>query len=306
METPLAAAFLAARSGATAGGGLAPDDADDRGGLEASLAAACAAAERAWPGVTVDRLALAAALGALATPTAAVPITDEAAVELALALACARGERAALLGFDRAYLAGVPAGLAHMRLDPALVVDLVQDVRTKLLVGTADAPARILAYAGRGTLRGLTQVMAARAALDHLRGQRRHDSDDELAVLAAAGDDPELAFLKAHYQGAFKAAFTAAAAGLDARSRNLLRLHHLDGVTLEQLAAMYGVHRATAVRWLAEVRRRLLAGTRAQLTTTLAVSTDELDSIMALIGSRLDASVRRLLGAVGEPGPDHG
>ncbi|HVK72228.1 MAG TPA: sigma-70 family RNA polymerase sigma factor [Kofleriaceae bacterium] len=261
--------------------------------LDPSLAAACDAAARAWPDVAVDRAELMAALTARAATTA---ITDDAAIELALALACARGEPAALAAFDRAYLAAVPAGLAHMKLDPALVADLVQDVRTKLLVAAPGARPRILDYAGHGTLRGLTQVMAARAALDHLRARHRHQPDDDIAALAAAGDDPELAFLKATYRDAFKAAFTAAAADLDARDRNLLRLHHLDGVTLEQLAAMYAVHRATAVRWLADVRKRLLAGTRAHLRTSLSVSADELDSIMALIGSRLDASVRRLLG----------
>lgn len=219
--------------------------------------------------------------------------------ELALAQACARGDAAALATFDRLYLADVPAGLAHMKLDRALIDDIVQEVRTKLLVADGDGAApRILEYAGQGKLRGLCQVMAARAALTRLRGTRRTISDDDVAALAAADDDPELAFLKAHYRDAFKTAFTATAGELDARDRNLLRLHHLGGVTLDQLAAMYGVHRATAVRWLADVRKRLLAGTRTRLRSTLAISADELDSIMELIGSRLDASVRRLLDSV--------
>lgn len=222
-------------------------------------------------------------------------VTADAAVELAIALACARGDRAALAAFERAYLAEVPAGLAHMKLDRATIDDLLQEVRAKLLVVEPGARPRILEYAGQGKLRGLCQVMAARAAVSRLRAGKRTAPDDDVAALAAAGDDPELAFLKAHYRDAFKAAFTAAAAELDARDRNLLRLHHLGGVTLDQLAAMYGVHRATAVRWLADVRKRVLAGTRGALRARLAVSADELDSIMELIGSRLDASVRRLL-----------
>lgn len=266
------------------------DDAD-------RMAELCAIAERAWPSVVVDRAELAAALTELGARTDVAPTAD-AAVELGLALACARGDRTALAAFDRAYLADVPAGLAHMKLDRATIDDLVQEVRTKLLVSEDGMPPRVLAYAGQGKLRGLCQVMAARAALTRLRGTRRTTSDDGVAALAAAGDDPELAFLKAHYRDAFKAAFTEAAGDLDARDRNLLRLHHLGGVTLDQLAAMYGVHRATAVRWLADVRKRLLAGTRARLRTTLSISADELDSIMELIGSRLDASVRRLLDSV--------
>lgn len=287
MATSLAATYLAAR----------PAEDDDTGpvdtaALDAALADACAVAERTWPAVAVDRAELVAALAARLAPGA---VTADAAAELALALACARADRAALDAFDRAYLAEVPAGLAHMKLDRAVVDDLLQEVRAKLLVVEPGGRARILDYAGHGKLRGLCQVMAARAAVSRLRAGKRTAPDDDVAALAAAGDDPELAFLKAHYRDAFKAAFAAAAAELDARDRNLLRLHHLGGVTLDQLAAMYGVHRATAVRWLADVRKRLLAGTRGALRTRLAVSADELDSIMELIGSRLDASVRRLL-----------
>ena len=221
---------------------------------------------------------------------------EPAALELALAHGCAAGDPAALAALERHYLAGIPAGLGHMKLPAAVVDDVVQLTRARLLVAEPGATPRILEYAGQGRLRGLVQVVAARAAVDHTRGQRRFTGDDDsLADLAAVADDPELQFLKAHYREAWKAAFTAAAGDLDARDRNLLRLHHLSGVTLEQLAAMYGVHRATVVRWLADVRRRLLDGTRSRLGATLAVSSEELDSILALIGSRLEASVGRLL-----------
>ena len=289
MATSLAAIYLAARPVADGG---APAESVDGAALEGALADACAVAERTWPAVTIDRAAVAAALAARLAPSA---ISTDAAVELALALACAKGDRAALEAFDRAYLADVPAGLAHMKLDRAVIDDLLQEVRTKLMVAEPGAVPRILDYAGQGKLRGLCQVMAARAAVSRLRAHKRTAPDDDVAALAAAGDDPELAFLKAHYRDAFKSAFAAAAAELDARDRNLLRLHHLGGVTLDQLAAMYGVHRATAVRWLADVRKRLLAGTRGMLRSRLDVSADELDSIMELIGSRLDASVHRLL-----------
>ncbi len=213
--------------------------------------------------------------------------------ELELAQACARGEAEALAILERDYLAPSRAGLAHMKLSAAVLDDVMQATRMKLLVGE---PPRLVAYAGQGKLRGLVQVVAARAALDHVRGQARFVPDDGTAGLAAIDDDPELAYLKAHYRDAWKTAFTDAAAALDARDRNLLRLHHLSGVTLEALAAMYTVHRATAVRWLADARRRLLEGTRTRLGATLDVSSAELDSIMHLIDSRLEASVGRLLG----------
>jgi RNA polymerase sigma-70 factor (ECF subfamily) len=277
------------------------DPAGDDATLEATLGALVDAAARAWPMLAIDRPALARVLAERIAP-ARLADGEPAAIELALARACADGHPAALAALERDYFAGVPAGLAHMRLPAAVIDDVLQLTRTRLLVAEPGATPRILDYAGQGRLRGLVQVVAARAALDHARGKARFASDDGLADLAAVADDPELQYLKAHYREAWKAAFTAAAGELDARDRNLLRLHHLAGVTLEQLAAIYNVHRATVVRWLGDVRRRLLAGTRTRLGATLAVSSDELDSILALIGSRLEASVGRLL--TDEPGVD--
>lgn len=262
--------------------------------LEATLGRLVDAAARAWPALAVDRAVLARLIAERVAPDR-LDAAEPAAIELALARACALGDAAALAALEREYLAGIPAGLGHMKLPAAVVDDVVQLTRTRLLVAEAGATPRILDYAGQGKLRGLVQVVAARAALDHVRGQRRVADDDGLADLAAVADDPELQYLKAHYRDAWKAAFTAAAAELDARDRNLLRLHHLSGVTLEQLASIYGVHRATVVRWLGDVRRRLLSGTRTRLGAALAVSSEELDSILALIGSRLEASVGRLL-----------
>lgn len=257
---------------------------------------AVARATAALPGVAIDGAALTAALAARAGGGA----VD--AVELALALACARGDAAALAIFERDYLRDLPASLAHMRLDAAVIDDVVQRTRARLLVAEPGAAARVVEYAGRGRLRGLVQVVATRLAVDHTRAKDRPGGGDELDELVAIADDPELAFLKATYRAAWREAFTAAVGDLDARARNLLRLHHLGGATLEQLAAMYGVHRATAVRWLADARAGLLRGTRRRLTAALAVSPTELDSILALIGSRLEASVGRLLADDGDPG----
>lgn len=285
MGDELAAIYRAVHPAAAAGEDAA---------LETILGALIDAAVRAWPTFTVDRLALARLIAERIAPER-LAAAEPAVLELALARACAAGDPAALAALERDYLRGVPAGLAHMRLPAAVIDDVVQLTRTRLLVAEPGATPRILDYAGQGRLRGLVQVVAARAALDHARGQARFVPEDGIAELAAIADDPELQYLKAHYRDAWKAAFTAAAGELDARDRNLLRLHHLSGVTLEQLASIYGVHRATVVRWLGDVRRRLLAGTRTRLGATLAVSTEELDSILHLIGSRLEASVGRLL-----------
>jgi RNA polymerase sigma-70 factor (ECF subfamily) len=283
---PLAAAFVAACPTASA------SDA-----LEARLAAAIDHAARAWPQIDTSPADVAAALGRRAAaddPLAA--ISDDAAAELHLAIACARGDAAAIRGFEDRYMDAVPAALASMRLPPSTVDEVRQEVRRKLLVADDEATgARILDYAGAGTLRGLVGVVAARTALSLLRKKDlAAPAADELLDLADAAPDPAVQLLKARYRAAFRAAFEAAVAALEARDRNLLRLHYLGGVTLDQLASMYNVHRATAVRWLADVRRRVLAATRKALADD-GVEASHLGGMMALIESQLDLSVHRLL-----------
>ena len=155
---------------------------------------------------------------------------------------------------------------------------------------------KIVGYAGRGTLHGLVKVVATRTALSLLR-RRGVESPGDEALLDVEGEaDPELSFLKAHYRAAFRAAFEEAVHALAPRERNLLRLHCLRNVTLEALAAMYGVHRATIVRQLAKIRDELDRLTRKGLRERLGgADAREIAEVMELVRSRFDVSVERLL-----------
>ncbi len=267
---------------------------------EAALVAACADAAAAWPGITVAALDVVAVLADKLAGDDAPPLAGIAVAELHLAVACVRGDAAAIAAFDRDFLAGVPVALAGMRLAAATVDDVRSAVRDKLLLADADRPPRILEYAGRGRLRGLVQVTATRLALDRVRHDRREVALPDGDPLAAAGN-VELSLIKAQYRDAFVAAFTAAVAELSRRDRNLLRLHLLGGVTLDQLARMYSVHRATVVRWLAAAREALHAATRAQVVARLRAPAEDLDEMFALVQSRVELSLERLLATVEHP-----
>jgi RNA polymerase sigma-70 factor (ECF subfamily) len=104
--------------------------------------------------------------------------------------------------------------------------------------------------------------------------------------------------LKGRARDAFREAFERGVMSLTARDRNLLRLHLLGGVTLEKLAAMYDVHRATIVRWLAAARAAVLEETRRGLGAELGLGASELESLMVAVQSRLDVSVERMLASV--------
>jgi RNA polymerase sigma-70 factor, ECF subfamily len=261
------------------------------------VAALCDEAAANWPGVVVDTADVIAAFQAKLAGEDPPAITAAGVTEVYLALACARGDATAIALFDKHFLDVVPAALASMKLPAATVDDVRATVRDRLLLADGDKPPRVIDYAGRGRLRGLIQVTATRAAIDRIRQEEREEELPAEHQLAAAGD-VELSLIKAQYRKAFVEGFTAAVSTLPRRDRNLLRLHLLGGVTLEQLAQMYGVHRATVVRWLASARSALFDATRTHVAKAVGAPTEELDEMFELVRSRVELSVERLLASV--------
>jgi RNA polymerase sigma-70 factor (ECF subfamily) len=234
-----------------------------------------------------------------ANPNLERPPADDGLIEIALAAGCDAGLAAAERQVADRYLSAADEALAHMRLPGALADDVRQKVLEKLLVSDDDSPSKLAGYAGQGTLRGLIKVVAVRTALSELRKNRREapmpEAGPDIFEATADSADPELAFVKQRYRAEFKVAFEEAVAGLSDRERNLLRLHLLRGVTLEALAEIYGVHRATVTRWLARARERVMDSTREHLGARLDIGRSQIDTVMNWIGSRLDASVSRVL-----------
>jgi RNA polymerase sigma-70 factor (ECF subfamily) len=101
--------------------------------------------------------------------------------------------------------------------------------------------------------------------------------------------------VKARYVDEFQQAFSAALCGLSARDQTWLRQHVIDGLSIDQLGALYHVHRATAARHLQRIRVAVLAATRERLGSRLQVRPSELDSILRLIRSRLHVTLRWLV-----------
>jgi RNA polymerase sigma-70 factor (ECF subfamily) len=263
-------------------------------GLERALEEVVAAATAAWPGVHVPVEEfipyLAQRLGEGATPADALNLHT---LDLYLACACARGDATAIAAFEARYLTVVDQALAPLNVDSDAVAEIKQEIRRTLLVADGRAP-KITGFAGRGDMRGWLRVMAVRDALSSLRRVRREQpADDELLERTWIPQaSPELEMLKNQYRDEFKSAVGEAMRALTPRERTLLRQQFIDSLTIDQLGAIYRVHRATAARWVERARQKVLVTTRAALMKRLTVQPAELDSVMRLINSRLDMSVR--------------
>jgi RNA polymerase sigma-70 factor (ECF subfamily) len=213
-------------------------------------------------------------------------------VDLCLACACTDGDAIALAAFDRELTSSVER--ANRKVGGGRVdgEEVLQRLRARLLAGDGrDAPA-IAEYSGHGPLLGWLRIIATREILALRRREKFEAPLDEqrLFALPAPEADPELEFLGRHYRAAFRAAFQRAFAALEPVARDMLRAHYIDGLTFDALAERHEIHRATVARWIARARDTLLATTRNELARTVAG--DELDSILELVGSHLEVSLR--------------
>jgi RNA polymerase sigma-70 factor (ECF subfamily) len=226
--------------------------------------------------------------------------------DLALAWACARDEPDAVAELERQHFHVVDAALGQIAGAAAQAEEIKQLLRQRLFVPPTegDEP-RIAQYSGRGDLRSWLRVAAIRCAINHLQKQGREVAlgDEMLAHLAAPDPDQELDLFKRRYRAEFKRAFEGALRQLSSRDRNLLRYHYLERLNIDQIGAIYSVHRTTVARWLARTREGLLAQTRRSLMAQLRIERTEFESIMRLIESQLDASIARFLDTI-PPDPE--
>jgi RNA polymerase sigma-70 factor (ECF subfamily) len=277
-------------------------DVPDLATLRAWAATAIDAGRAAWPQLSVseEELAHLAGLRLAAQPGDADPVTALSRLdpaELYLASACARGDASALTSFRVRYFEPVTPALRRMGLGDAQRDDVWQLLCERLLVGDVTDPARIARYAGAGELAGLVRVAATRLALNWLEQERRRSGSSEewLGALQDGRSDPELHAMKQQHQDELKQELEAAIARLSARDRMLLRLHLVEHLGIDPIAAICGVHRATAARWIAQAKGDLTARVRAQLQARWRLADESLPALATAIDSQLDLSLERLL-----------
>jgi RNA polymerase sigma-70 factor (ECF subfamily) len=217
--------------------------------------------------------------------------------DLYLACGCACGDAEALGVLERQTLPVVERGLASMKMAEDARREVVQALRERFLVA-ADGPPAIAGYDGRAPLAIWLRVCAGRMGLRQLERDRRvaELDDDRLEELAPGVPTPELMYLRRLYGERFQKAFREAVASLEPRERNLLRHSVIDELGIDQLAAIYHVHRATAARQLNQARAKLIEATREKMRSELRVTDAELESIMRAILTIADMTLRQILG----------
>ena len=246
----------------------------------------------AWPGVRVDEAAFSSYLAARAKDDG----SSEHATDLYVACACALGDARAIGAVDERYLAGLTAHLIRRGFAADLADDVVQAMRERLFVRADEAAPKIVEYSGRGSLLSWLRVTAARAASNVRRdANNRARISEEATDVAVPPLDQEMAVIVNRYGPVLHDALRGAFDSLAPEERSVLRLHFEQGLSLEAVARILSLSRATVGRRMLSGRQRVLAAMLATLGDQLSASPDEIMSILGVLRSKLDVSLAPLL-----------
>jgi RNA polymerase sigma-70 factor (ECF subfamily) len=207
--------------------------------------------------------------------------------DVAWAKELAAGDRAALARYEADLTPMVTAQLRRRGLSDDAIADVQQTLRMRLFGEGA-----IARYEGRASLKSWVLISALREA-NRVREKAAREpatNDDDLIGLAdrdAGVQDAD----KQRYRDLFKQAFRDALTTLSPRDRVLLRMHVLDGLTIDQIGVLQSVHRATAARWVERARETLSRHIRRELMTQLGTDPFETTEMMAWMQSRIDLSL---------------
>jgi RNA polymerase sigma-70 factor (ECF subfamily) len=214
-------------------------------------------------------------------------------VDLYLADACARLDPGALTIFEKRYLPVAKRAVERLKVTPLAGDEAIAELREKLFVARPGQKPQIAQYSGRGSLQAWVRSVVVHAAMRADRDVARRSALSDVPEQAEPLT-PELVHLKSKYQEEFQAALVEAVNGLSDRDRNVLRQRYLDGLNIDALGVLYGVHRATAARWVSDASEALLDAVSKRLAKRLGLQKGELEGMINMARSGLDLTLSRI------------
>lgn len=261
--------------------------------LGSRLLGALSEAEDAWPGIDCSAEEFSRHVSRSVVCEVGDPELPACTGDLFLAAGCIKGDAKAIAHFEGSILPNIDSILGRFGVQAQDADDIRQELRERLLVGLEDKAPAIESYMGSGALVHWVKAVASRVVLGRMR-KNRPTLNIEDQILEDESD-PQLTVLKERYRDEFKVALHTVVAGLEARERTILRALVVDNRSVAEVARLYRVHRVTASRWIAQIRRQLLLRTRAQLRERLQLNSEDLQSVIRMVESQMEMSLGRLL-----------
>jgi len=139
------------------------------------------------------------------------------------------------------------------------------------------------------------RVIATRELVRAINRGRREEPIEPLLDRLDLSRAPELSLLRSRHGAEIASALRVSLEALDERQRALLRYSLISGWSIDRIGELYGVHRATASRWLNAARDELGEQLRREVAARMSIAIEEVDSIVQLVHSQIDISLARIL-----------
>ncbi len=201
--------------------------------------------------------------------------------DLFLATACARGDRIAWEYFVDEY----SPVLRRMAERGCRQFQEGEDLAQEMVAGLIADKSKLAGYNGRCSLAGWLRVALSHALIDRLRRRRREVSledsegkEQELYAAIPSAEDRENS-LDAAWGPVLAEALQAQIRDLPPRDRLIMSLYYVHGVPLKLIGRHFGVHEATASRWLDGLRRSVRKRVERDLRTRHRLKSGEISGL---------------------------
>jgi RNA polymerase sigma-70 factor (ECF subfamily) len=261
--------------------------------LEEALSSTIVRARSAWPGVDASDACFLRHLAPWMQGDPLASLERLHTSDLYLVAACLEGDARALAVFNRTLVSLTKPMVVRMHLS----ADVADEARQILRARFFGEQPKIAEYAGTGPLSGWLRAAFVREALRVMRVPRaRVEIDREtLDAIASPKADLEIDYLKRLYGAEVHGVLRESFGRLDVRERNILRQYFSIGMTIDDLATFYRVHRTTASRWVTKARDALVEETKGGLRQKLNLEPEDVSSILRLIRSQIEDAIHSLL-----------
>lgn len=183
--------------------------------------------------------------------------------ELCFAIACAQGDESAWDEFMRDYR-GFLRSVAHQLTRNETLAEELVEMAWSELYGLREVEgkrvSKFSAYSGKGSLKGWLRAVLFQLSVDRHRRQGKYvqpEEEQDLERLAAPVKhaSEKKVDLSERYQLATHKALTESIISLDSRMKVVLSYYYYDDLTLKQIGQVFGVHEATASRWVQKIQQ---------------------------------------------------
>jgi RNA polymerase sigma-70 factor len=198
--------------------------------------------------------------------------------DLFLATACANDDRVAWEHFADDYLPLLRSFATQACRNSSDGEDLAQEIATKLL----KEKHRLAGYNGRGSLAGWLRVAVSHAAVDRFRRTKKQTSLEDLdnpASLASPTKDDDEESLDSHWGPVISDIANECLGKFSNHDRLLLGLYYLQSVPLKDIGRQFGIHEATAYRWLDRMRHEIKKQVERELRKKYRLSAREMETL---------------------------